>query len=754
MNRAVDPEPVLDVRHYWRIIVRKHRGLIASCVLASVVLTGILVLVETPIYKATSLVMIEPRAPQILNMKELLSEPPDTNEYDFYKTQYDILRSRSLAGQVISDLHLKSVSYFNGMNVHPGVITHLTRQAEQLVHAFLVHNTRVTPGADDSQEISVDPALVDAYIGGLSVEPRIGTHLVTVGFSAPDRILSARIANAHVRAYIRRGIDLHEQASSDAQEFLQKKLFELKERLENSEGALNAYRRERGIVTFSLHDTNGVIIQHLTDLNSALTKAETARIALAAQYRSIQNKDYDSLPEVINSPLIQALKEQVASLESEYAAMRNRFNPGYHPLDDLGARLTNSRARLRSEINSVVQSVELNYREALTKERELNRQIEQVKSRAMALHDASLQDAVLAREVDTNRQLYASVLERVKEIGVSADLPTSNVSIVDRAEIPRVQSRPRVFSDLAIGGFLGLCIGIAMAFLFEHLDDRLKDPEEAERYLTIPSLAVVPSFARLTKAPTAYGVTVATGTGLKNSSDDTRKSKEIVVIGNRLPVAGEIYRSIRTSLLFSRAGNAPRTILITSATGGEGKTVTAINTALAFAQTGMNVLLIDTDLRRPRCHTVLGLDNNLGLTQILVGQRPCEEVVHHIEYVRLSFLSSGPSSPQPSELLASDQMRELLIHLSSQYNCIILDSAPIIPVSDTVAPATMVDGVLLVVGPDTPKKLVRTACTRLNHVGAKILGVVLNRVNTKHLDADHYYNHYHLYETEHCTPLS
>ncbi len=748
-SHSPQPEPEIDLRQYWRIL-QKHLRLIVACLLAAVFLTLLLVLTQTPMYTATSLVMIEPRAPQVLNMKELTDETAEANEYDFYKTQYDILQSRSLAAQVISALDLESVPYFNGKDVHKGLIA----QASQWLRGLFVHPGPSVSEDDQVDSLGVDPGLIDAYLGGLSVAPRIGTHLVAVGFATPDRVLSARIANAHVRAYTRRGIDLHAQASSDAEDFLQKKLLELKERVEKSEAALNAYRRDRGIVAFSLHDTSGVIMHRLNDLNTALTMAETARIALAAQHQLIQSGDYDSLPAVINSQLIQKLKEEFSTLEGQHAEMRNRFNPGYHPLDDLAARLKNSRARLRSEIRSVVQGVELDYQAALTKEKELEKQIEQVKSHAMALHDASLQDAVLAREVDTNQQLYASVLERVKEIGVSADMPTSNVSIVDKAEVPRHRSSPKIVQSLGMGSFLGLCIGIGLAFLLEHMDDRLKDAEEAERYLKVPSLAVVPSFALLNGAAHVYGVKAKRVEALEGPASDRLKNTEIVVTKNRLSAAGEIYRSIRTSLLFSRAGSPPKTLLITSATGGDGKTVTAINSAVAFAQTGAHVLLIDTDLRKSRCHKVLGFENYLGLTQVLVGQRPVEEVVHQTDHAGLSFLSAGPSSPNPSELLASDEMRDLLNYLSTQYDYILLDSAPVIPVTDSVALATMVDGVLLVVGAQTPKQIVQTTCTRLNHVGAKILGLVLNRMDTHHSGGYPYYNHYYSNGDEQDTALS
>jgi polysaccharide biosynthesis transport protein len=733
------PETAVDLRQYWRIL-RKHQRLVGGCVIAVMVSALLCMMMQASMYTATALVMIEPHAPQILNMKEVSNEPLASNEYDFYKTQYDILKSRSLAAQVISSLDLKDNFYFNKKVARQGLITGLLTRIRDSFAQPVLENTI----DDDLDGLGADPPLIDAYLGALSVQPRIGTHLVTVGFSTPDRVLSERIANAHVKAYIRRGIDLHSQASSAAQDFLQKKLLDLKERLEESEAALNAYRRDRGIVTFSLHDSSGIIMRRLDDLNAALTKAETTRIALSAQNQLIQKGDYDSLPDVINSPLIQRLREDISTIESQYAEMRYRFKPGYHPLDDLGARVSEEEAKLHSETRAVVESVELEYKAALSKEQQLETEINGVKSGAMALHDASLQDAVLAREVDTNRQLYASVLERVKEIGVSADVPTSNVSIVDKAEIPRVRSSPRVLASLSVGSFLGLCIGIGLAFLLEHLDDRFKDAEEAERYLNLPTLAVVPSFERLNGPPQVHGAKAQLLETVEGSSLASKHSgSEILVAGNRLSMVGEIYRCIRACLLFSRAGSPPKTILITSATGGEGKTVTAVNSAIAFAQTGARVLLIDTDLRKSRCHKVLGFDNYLGLTQILVGQRPFEEVVHKTDHTELSFLGAGPFSPNPSELLASQEMRDLLDDLAKRYDYIVLDSAPVAPVSDSVALSSMVDAVVIVVGAQTPKQIVQNTCTRLNHVGARMLGLVLNRVDTEHSVGYHYYNHYY-----------
>jgi uncharacterized protein involved in exopolysaccharide biosynthesis len=305
---------------------------------------------------------------------------------------------------------------------------------------WLAKDAAPSAAGDDPEEIAARPDLVDRYLRSLLIEPKIGTRLVIVSFSSGDPKLSARVANAHVNAYIQRGIELHYQASRNAEDFLQKKLAELKERVEKSEAALNNYRRDRGIVSFSLHEKSKILMRQLTDYGDDLTKTEARRIGYQAQSQLIRAGDYESLPAVINSPLVQSLKEQGARLAAQYASMSNRFNPGYHPLDDLKARLDEADQQLDTEIHRIVSGIEANYQTSTASEKMLRQEIDQTKSQVMALNDASLQDAVLVREVDANQQLYKSLVDRIKEIDVSADVPASNISVVDR---PRRRVRRR-----------------------------------------------------------------------------------------------------------------------------------------------------------------------------------------------------------------------------------------------------------------------------------------------------------------------
>lgn len=727
-SEAASDGPAPNLRDYW-CVVRKHLELIVAVCFGVLFLTGMIVLAMTPSYTAKSMLLIEQSGPQVLNIKDLVAERPNDNQHDYYQTQYEILGARSLAAQVIKSLELEDHPLFNDGGAG-GFLAGLWRGAKSLF-GTVSSGAAVTPKA---AALGVRPAIIDAYLKRLSIMPRPDTRLVAVEFSTPDPALSARIVNAHVQTYIRQGMELHAQAGREAQHFLEDKLIDLRERVEKSEAALNAYRRERGIVTFELHDRGRIMMQNLSDLSKALTGAETARIDLEAQEELIHKGDYTSLPAVVNSTLIQSLKGEVAQQSAQYAAMADQFNDDYPPLSELKAKLGDSRKHLDLEVQRVAQSVESSYQAALAREKDLEAEVQVEKTRAMALNDASLQDAVLAREVDANRQLYRSVLERMKEIGVASEVPSSNVSVVDKADPPAYPSSPRRMLDLALAGSLGLFGGVALAFLLESLDDGLRDPEEVERYLGLPHLGAVPDFMNLTKA-----VSGPDNNGTRLGS----YGKEVVVSRSRFSAASEAYRAIRTAILLSRAGQPPRTILIASGTNGEGKTITAINTAFAFAQVGRRTVLLDADLRRSRCHEVLRLDNHCGLTEVLVGQKKLDEVIHPTAANGLFFMSAGSLPPNPTELLGSDKMREILAALTAEYDCVLIDAAPIMPVSDTVILSTMVDGVLFVAGPRTPKQMIRSASSRLHHVGAKIFGVVLNQINPQAPEYYRYgYSHY------------
>jgi polysaccharide biosynthesis transport protein len=404
--------------------------------------------------------------------------------------------------------------------------------------------------------------------------------------------------------------------------------------------------------------------------------------------------------------------------------------------------LNENQRDLNRAIHAVATGVEANYRAAIAKEAKLQAEIAEVKAQALALNDASLQDAVLAREVQSSRQLYKAVLERMNEIGVSADVPASNVSVVDPAKPPRWRSSPRLILSLTVSLVLGLAGGLGLAFLVDSLDDRLKSPRQVEAFLGLPTLGSVPDFDALDNHR-GYGHSYLSQlpptSRLENKLNGT-SSKELVVTPHA-NAASEAYRTIRTAIVFSRAGSPPKSILISSAVLGEGKTITSVNIAAAFGLMGGRVLIIDADVRRPRCHKVLNLENDVGLTEVLVGQIDLHQAIRVTSAPGLSLLSSGSPAPSPAELLGSEEMQRLLGRVAEEFDYVFVDSAPIMPVSDAVALSSMLDGVLVVVSAQTPRQAVHEACVRLGHVGAKILGVVLNKLDVTSPDF-HYHHRY------------
>ena len=718
-------------------VIRARLRLILVLFLLPPLITLIVVFNMTPMYTAESTIQLYNSKPAPLTAQAETTQVQDTSEqHDFYRTQYAVMASRQLAAQVILTLGLQKYEFLNPTKP-PGPLTRLLKRLRLLLgHA----RTVLEPGGAG---LGVRPSVIDQYLRHLKVQPRIGTQLVVIGFGAPDPRLSAEIVNAHVSAYIQRGVELNFESNRAVAEYLQKNLAELKDRMQKSEAALNAYRKARGIVTFSLRNGGEIMMGQLAELSSDLTKAEERRIRLGSEFQLIQQHNYDALPEVSGNPLIQHLKEQVSSFSAQYASMQNRYNPGYHPLDDLKARLDDSKGMLDRQLHNIMQGINGDYQAALAQEANLKSKIDQIKAQALALKDASLQDSVLSRDLDTNRLMYESVLKRIQEIQVTAAVQTSNVSVIDEAQVPTGPSNPRIGLSLLLSGLLGLTGGLLAAFGLDYIDDRFRNKEQIAQYLRVPVLGVIPDFFKVSRL--GYGAyqynsryitnhpqskdAAAVGQADGHNGAAAAANKEIVASAKGpASVAAEMYRVVRTAIMFSQAGSAPKTVLFSSAAAHEGKTVSAINAAVTFAQLGRRTLLIDADLRRGRLHELLDLENDLGLTQLLVGQSTLSQCIRATHVPGLSVICGGARPPNPADLLGSSVMRELLTSLEADYDHILIDCPPFI-VSDALPLSRMVDGVVVIVGADTPKHMVRNICVQLRVVGARIFGVLVNRVD-------------------------
>ncbi|NNL84279.1 MAG: polysaccharide biosynthesis tyrosine autokinase, partial [Myxococcales bacterium] len=401
--------------------------------------------------------------------------------------------------------------------------------------------------------------------------------------------------------------------------------------------------------------------------------------------------------------------------------------PGYPRIQKLRAGVLSTRRRLNGEIQNIVDGLETSFLAAKEKEEELRRSVESQKTEALRVKDAAVEYAVLRSDAETSRLLYDGVRERIRETELAADLHSSNVFVVDAATTPLKPSRPKVMRNLALALVLGLLTSVGLAFVADFLDSRVRTTDELERRIGLPSLGVVPELNAVTRGGQPRPPLIGPQSG------GGKPSKTKTGLGPD-PMVMEAYRTIRTAILLSKPDEPPKTILITSPSEAEGKTTTALNMAAMFAQLGQKTLLIDADLRKPSCHTLLGADNTTGLTEALIGGKASPQLFSVLDS-KLAFLSSGQRPPNPIELLASDRMAELLEQFRNSFGFILIDAPPLNPVSDSLVLSRMVDGVVLVAdAQSTTRHSLRQARTQLRKAHAKVLGAVLNRGKS----AEHY----------------
>ncbi len=741
-----EEEGRIDLLGYWHI-VRKRLALVIGVVFAAMVLTTIYAFMQTPLYTAEAKILLKPGTPQIMEGKDASQDQEfefDTDMYEnFQRTQYEILRSRSLAAYVIRAENLEQNKAFIGPKPQPGLISSALSSVSHWLNQTSGRKPRPQPADTETAHNGVPSGLVGAYLGGLRISPVPDTDLVTIGYVSADRNLAAKLANAHAHGYIALGIQLRSQANEEAESFLKQRLSELKDALEKSEIAVNDYRRAKGIVPglMSLDGKETVVLDRISELSKNLTTAQVDRIGLEAQVQLINSRKYDSMQAVMGDSAVQAVQLQLNTLDADYASMGKKFKPDYPPMMQMAAKREELQRRLDAEISRVISGIQGSYQAASDKEKKLQTEMDKERQQALGLNDAAVEYAILQREVDTNRELYESVLQRMKGIALAAESQTSNIIIVDPAETPGGPSSPKRFSMIMRNSALALLAVIGLVFGLEYLDTTLKTPEQVERYLRVPNIGAIPSFASLRLK--------AKGTTLLPEENGIKKigyGRELLGVANPYSLVGEAYRSFRTALMLSRAGAPPKTILFTSAHSAEGKTVSATNTAAMFAQTGARVLLIDADLRKPRCHRVLALENSSGLTEVLTGTCEVQDVIRTTLVDGLSFMSAGSLPPNPTELLGSDRMNQVLGIVAHEHDVVIIDSPPVMPVSDALLLATVVDGVVLVVNSlKTSKHHVKMACAKLEYARAKVFGVLLNEIDVKHPGYGHYsayYNHY------------
>lgn len=684
--------PVLA--HYLSIVRRRKWiiiGSIIGCLLAGFGLTVMM----TPQYTASATLEIQRETRNFTNVEGVQAEESATIDQEFYQTQYGLLEARSLADRVATNLRLFDSAHFFQMVGSP--------YASQWFA-----NDRVIAGRStrDQRIRAAGGILLDH----LHVAPQRLSRLVDITFTSPEPAFSKQVVDTWGAVFIELTLQRRFEATSYARRFLEGRLSQLRGRIEESERLLVDYASRQGIVNLPASAaTPGVeaaterplLADDLATLNRELARA-TADRALAESRLGSRG---GVVTEALENTAISALRQRRAELTAEYARLMVQFEPQYPPARAVETQIRQLGQEIAQEEGRVRNSLRETYRASVQRQEDLRHQVDQLKAGVLDLRRRSIQYNLYQRDVDTNRQLYAALLQRYKEIGVAGGVGVNNISVVDMAELPQKPSSPKIFLNMLLALLAGFGIGISAAFALEQIDDGIADPADVEENLNAPLLGTVPRIV---------------------------EGHPLDVLSDRKSALAEAYLSLQTNLSFATDHGVPKTLAITSAGPGEGKTTTSYALAHSLARANRRVLLIDSDMRSPSIHTTLGVKNVRGLSNYLSGDEDFEKLISPSDYSDLFIMTAGPQPPSAAELLSSDRLELLLKKVTKDFDHVVIDAPPVMGLADAPLIGSRVEGVVFVLEAHRTKKgAARVALNRLHDANAPIIGVVLSKFDAK-----------------------
>ncbi len=726
-----DKEQQIDIRDYINVIRKRKWTLVAVFV---VIVTTVILhsFTATPIYEATTLLVIEKENPNVVSVQEVMAV--DASGTDYYQTQYKIIESRTVARDVISRLNLERSKEF-----FPEPKNDFVSKIKQSVRVYITFlknsivsllNTGDKNATEDLKESKEESNLVSRFIERIEVTPIRNSRLVDVSYRARAPVTAARIVNTLADAYIDQNLETRLKAVQDAVKWLHERIEEERKKVERAENGLLEYKEKYNIVTDFSSDTEKITAQKLAHLNSQVVEAESRRVEAETRYKqAIALRDspdmLDSIPEVINNELIRQINSMEVELYKRISELSKKYGEKHPRMVAIKSELDTLRKRKTQEVNRVINSLRNEYKVALAREKSLKDALAKQKNECMVLNQKAIRYGVLKREAESARHMYDLLINRFKETTLTEDMKTGNIRVIDRAEAPRAPVKPNKKLNILLAVIVGLVTGTGLAFFFEYLDNTIKTPEDVKQQLGLPYLGPTPVF---------------------DSGEEERP--ELVTLHSPKSTASESYRGIRTGILFSSAESPPGTILVTSAGPQEGKTITTANLGITMAQAGARTIILDCDMRRPSLHKIFGIKKDRGISNILVGSGDLGKAVHHTGVENLDIIPCGPVPPNPSEILGSNRMTSILETLRTRYSYIFIDAPPSTAVTDAVVLSRSAEGVIFVIrAGETPREIARNALSQFEAVKAHIIGIILNGVDMGR-DGYYYYQHYYYYYGE------
>jgi capsular exopolysaccharide synthesis family protein len=664
---------------------------------------------QPKIYEATCQVIIDPQAPQVLpGAKDVVELGTGTYwaNKEFYETQYRIIQSTSVGQRTAEKLGLQYDPDYAGA---------------------------MGPNHDLS-------ALGRMVAGQLAVKALKDSRLATITATDRKPQRAALIANTVADTYIEYNLDYKLEGARAAMAWLAEQESDLKRQLEDSELKLYEFKKHRNLLAVSLDDKQSMLSANLATVNAKLSEIRIHRLELEARRRMIERarnniEDQETLPELHEQSNVQRLRDSYMNLAKDYAELTSKYGPEHPRMKAIEGQMAVIRQSYEKELDQALTTFEKGYQEVVDNEKALRTLMEQQKNEAIELSKIEVEYKPLLRAAEQNGKMYSLIASRQKEIDITGPMKTNNVRVLERAVVPGAPVRPKPVQNLLLGLLLGLGTGIGLAFAIEALDNTLKTQTDVEQFLGVPVLGLIP-------------VIGSAGAPEPVQQGDNLRERDLGVFLDPKSVAAECCRSIRTNILFMSPDHPIRTLVVTSPSPQEGKTTTAINLAVTMAEAGGRVLLLDTDMRRPRLHRSFGVPNQTGISTVVVGKATLEDAIKRTDVPNLDVLTCGPVPPNPSELIHTDRFALILADCAKLYDRVILDSPPTSAVTDPAVLGNLADGVVLIIkAGETTREAAVHARRQLTSAKARMIGVVVNAIDFSNpaYGYEYYYRNYYRY---------